>query len=269
MTMNLDRHVNAHKDLFFHLVRGDGDSAEKHREFYDEYLAVMDLTAEFYLQTVDTVFVRHSLPKGLMRSRGRLVDLKAVRRVSLLTIEGEKDDITGVGQCAAAHHLCTSIAPAHKEHYVCPGVGHYGIFNGSKFRSHIAPRIASFVRRSDPRTRGLREILLADFDATAARANARFHEFAANAFSFAAANDSEPDRMAQRLKSRGLGAVGNENGGSGEGPQLPHFRMVTLAGNLFLDGVFRLPMLLALAAPRKSSRQPERMVADDAASSPH
>jgi len=150
MTMNLDRHLDAHKDLFFHLVRGDGDSAEKHRDFYDEYLAVMDLTAEFYLQTVDQVFVKHLLPRRQMVHRGRLIDLAAIRRPALLTIEGEKDDITGVGQCAAAIDLCSGIEPARKSHYVCPDVGHYGIFNGSRFRRHIAPRIAEFARAHDP-----------------------------------------------------------------------------------------------------------------------
>ena len=150
MTMNLDRHVKAHKDLFFHLVRGDGDSAERHREFYDEYLAVMDLTAEFFLQTIETVFVRHALPKGEMVHRGRRVDLKAIRRVALMTIEGEKDDITGIGQCAAALDLCANIPTANKQHFECPAVGHYGIFNGSRFRTLIAPRIARFVRNYDP-----------------------------------------------------------------------------------------------------------------------
>ena len=114
MTMNLDRHMQAHKEMFHHLVRGDGDSAEKHREFYDEYLAVMDLTAEFYLQTVDSVFVQHLLPRGLMTSRGRPVDLGAIRRPALMTVEGEKDDITGMGQCSAALELCVGI-PAERK----------------------------------------------------------------------------------------------------------------------------------------------------------
>ncbi|MBS0240889.1 MAG: polyhydroxyalkanoate depolymerase [Proteobacteria bacterium] len=152
MTMNLDRHVNAHQDLFRHLVSGDGDSAEKHREFYDEYLAVMDLTAEFYLQTVDTVFVRHLLPKGEMRHRNRRVDLARIKRVALMTIEGEKDDITGLGQCRAAQDLCSGIEADRKMHFECPKVGHYGIFNGSRFRREIAPRIADFARRHDGRT---------------------------------------------------------------------------------------------------------------------
>lgn len=151
MTMNLDRHLNAHKDLFLHLVAGDGDSAEKHRDFYDEYLAVMDLTEEFYLQTIDTVFVRHALPKGEMMHRGRRVDLSAIERVGLMTIEGEKDDITGIGQCAAAIDLCSGIPDGAKTHFQCPSVGHYGIFNGSRFRKEIAPRMAAFLRRFDPR----------------------------------------------------------------------------------------------------------------------
>ncbi len=144
MAMNLDRHVNAHLEMFNHLVSGDGDSAEKHREFYDEYLAVMDLTAEYYMQTIETVFVRHSLPKGEMTHRGVKVDLGAIRRCGLMTVEGENDDISGVGQTEAAQDLCVNIPAAMKEHYLQLGVGHYGVFNGSRFRSQIAPRIAVF-----------------------------------------------------------------------------------------------------------------------------
>lgn len=151
MSMNLDRHANAHHEFFEHLVEGDGDSAEKHREFYDEYLAVMDLTADFYLQTIETVFIRHALPKGEMRHRGRLVNPAAIERVALMTIEGEKDDITGLGQCEAAHSLCQSIPEPAKYHFEAPGVGHYGIFNGSRFRAEISPRISQFVRCHDPR----------------------------------------------------------------------------------------------------------------------
>src|SRR6185295_7558731 len=124
VSMNLDRHVNAHKDLFFHLVKGDGDSAQKHRTFYDEYLAVMDLTAEFYLQTVETVFVRHALPKGEMTHRGEKVDPAAIRGVALFTVEGENDDISGVGQTEAAHDLCTGIPATMRAHYLQPDVGH-------------------------------------------------------------------------------------------------------------------------------------------------
>jgi poly(3-hydroxybutyrate) depolymerase len=145
MSMNLDRHIIAHKDFFMHLVKHDGDNAEKHRDFYDEYLAVMDLTAEFYLQTVDTVFVRHALPKGEMTHRGELVDPKAIRNVALLTIEGENDDISGLGQTQAAHDLCVNIPADKHAHYVQPAVGHYGVFNGSRFRSEIVPRIVDFI----------------------------------------------------------------------------------------------------------------------------
>jgi poly(3-hydroxybutyrate) depolymerase len=145
MSMNLDRHIEAHRNLFKHLVKGDGDSAQKHREFYDEYLAVMDLSAEFYLQTVDTVFIRHALPKGEMTHRGRRIDLTQIKRVALLTVEGEHDDISAVGQTEAAHRLCPNIPAENKVHYVQPAVGHYGVFNGSRFRSEIAPRISDFV----------------------------------------------------------------------------------------------------------------------------
>ena len=143
--MNLDRHIEAHRNLFTHLVQGDGDSAQKHREFYDEYLAVMDLAAEFYLQTVDTVFIRHALPKGEMTHRGRKVDPSAITRVALMTVEGENDDISGVGQTEAAHRLCVNIPAEKKVHYLQPGVGHYGVFNGSRFRAEVAPRIADFI----------------------------------------------------------------------------------------------------------------------------
>jgi poly(3-hydroxybutyrate) depolymerase len=145
VSMNLERHIEAHKQLFLNLVRGDGDSAGKHKEFYDEYLAVMDLAAEFYLQTVDTVFVRHALPKGQMTHRGRPVDPSRIKRTALLTIEGEFDDISGVGQTEAAHRLCSNIPADRHAHYLQPGVGHYGVFNGSRFRSEIVPRISDFV----------------------------------------------------------------------------------------------------------------------------
>jgi poly(3-hydroxybutyrate) depolymerase len=145
MGMNLDRHIIAHKDFFMHLVKHDGDGAEKHREFYDEYLAVMDLTAEFYLQTVDTVFIRHALPKGEMTHRGTPVDPSAIRTTALFTVEGENDDISGIGQTRAAHDLCVNIPDEMKAHYMQPTVGHYGVFNGSRFRSEIVPRIVDFI----------------------------------------------------------------------------------------------------------------------------
>ncbi len=146
MSMNLDRHLIAHKEFFQHLVKNDGESAEKHRDFYDEYLAVMDMTAEFYLQTVETVFMKHSLPKGEMMHRDVPVKTQAIRNVALLTIEGENDDISGVGQTKAAQTICTNIPETKRQHYVQPDVGHYGVFNGSRFRREIAPRILAFAR---------------------------------------------------------------------------------------------------------------------------
>ena len=145
VSMNLDKHIEAHKNLFTNLVKGDGDGAQKHREFYDEYLAVMDLSAEFYLQTVDTVFVKQSLPKGEMTHRGRKVDPSQIRRCAILTVEGEHDDISGLGQTEAAHRLCSNIPDEKRSHWMQPAVGHYGVFNGSRFRSEIAPRISDFI----------------------------------------------------------------------------------------------------------------------------
>jgi poly(3-hydroxybutyrate) depolymerase len=145
VSMNLDKHIEAHKQLFLNLVKGDGDSAGKHKEFYDEYLAVMDLAAEYYLQTVETVFVRHALPLGEMMHRGRRVDLSKIKRVALFTVEGEHDDISGVGQTEVAHELCPNIPPDRQAHWLQPDVGHYGVFNGSRFRAEIAPRISDFI----------------------------------------------------------------------------------------------------------------------------
>jgi poly(3-hydroxybutyrate) depolymerase len=186
MTMNLDRHMQAQKDMFYHLVHGDGDSADKHREFYDEYLAVMDLTAEFYMQTVDTVFVQHLMPRGLMTSRGRTIDLSAIRRPALMTVEGEKDDITGTGQCRAALDLCTGIPDARKSHFECPKVGHYGVFNGSRFRTEIAPRMAKFFRAHDPCAQSDLTIAQLEHMATMPRRGRRPQEYEGLAFSFAA-----------------------------------------------------------------------------------
>ncbi len=147
MSMNLDRHMTAHKDFYLNLVKNDGDSAEKHREFYDEYLAVMDLTAEFYLQTVERVFIEHALPKGTMIHRGVPVDPASITRVALLTVEGENDDISGLGQTKAAHDLCRNIPADERDHYMQPDVGHYGVFNGSRFRRDIVPRMLAFMNK--------------------------------------------------------------------------------------------------------------------------
>jgi poly(3-hydroxybutyrate) depolymerase len=148
ISMNFDRHMDAHKKLFKDLVKGDGDLVDKHRDFYDEYLAVMDLTAEYYLQTVDTVFVKHALPKGEMTHRNKRVDPSKIRRVALMTVEGEHDDISGLGQTEATHDLCTQIPRSRRVHYVQKGVGHYGVFNGSRFKSEIMPRISDFMHSS-------------------------------------------------------------------------------------------------------------------------
>ena len=148
MSMNMDRHVTAHCDMFKHLVQSDGDSAEKHREFYDEYLAVMDLTAEYFLQTVEKVFVNHELPKGEMMHRDKPVDLLAIRRCAIMAVEGEKDDISGVGQTLAALDLTPNLPSDKKVYHLQEGVGHYGVFNGKRFRSEIAPRIAQFIEKA-------------------------------------------------------------------------------------------------------------------------
>jgi poly(3-hydroxybutyrate) depolymerase len=224
MTMNLDRHVDAHKDLFLHLVRGDGDSAEKHRAFYDEYLAVMDLTAEFYLQTIDTVFVRHLMATGQMTHRGHKIDLGAIRRVGLMTIEGEKDDITGLGQCAAAHRLCRSIPTRSKLHFECPDVGHYGIFNGSRFRREIATRIAQFVRAHDHRHPDAGAVGTTPTEAaTDARVTA--HDPAGAAFTFAPASPAQ----------RGNGAHGA--GDTAQGFGLLPIDLWAMVGRMVIDGM--------------------------------
>ncbi len=146
MSMNPERHAGSHWEMFDHLVRGDGDSAQKHREFYDEYLAVMDLTAEFYLQTVEQVFIAHALPKGELMHRGRRIDLAAIRRCALMAIEGERDDITGVGQTRAALDLTVNLPKSRKRYHLQKGAGHYGVFNGARFRAEIAPRMTAFMK---------------------------------------------------------------------------------------------------------------------------
>ncbi len=146
MTMNLDRHKEAHVKLYENLVKGDCDSVRQHKEFYEEYLAVMDLPAEFYLQTIDKVFQAHALPKGELAHRGQPVDCRAIRKTALITIEGERDDICGLGQTEAAHDLCPNIPVDEHYYYVQPGVGHYGVFNGTRFRTEIQPRIREMIR---------------------------------------------------------------------------------------------------------------------------
>jgi poly(3-hydroxybutyrate) depolymerase len=147
VAMNPDRHLQAHIDFYHHLVRGDGDSAEAHRKFYDEYNAVMDLPAEFYLETLDMVFMKHLLPLGEMTVFGQRVKPWAIRNTALLTIEGELDDISAPGQTEAAHALCRNIPARKKEHFLVPGVGHYGIFSGRRWRETIYPRVRDFIRK--------------------------------------------------------------------------------------------------------------------------
>jgi len=149
MSLNLDRHQNAHTRYFNDLVRGDGDGADKHVEFYDEYLSVLDLTEEFYLQTIDIVFQQYLLPKGELTHRGRRVDPSAISDIGLMTVEGEHDDISGIGQTQAAHALCSGLPAELKEDYVQPSVGHYGVFNGRRFREEIYPRVRGFIERCD------------------------------------------------------------------------------------------------------------------------
>jgi poly(3-hydroxybutyrate) depolymerase len=145
MSMNLGRHMEAHWQMFTHLVDGDGEPLASKRAFYDEYRSVMDLSAEYYLQTIDTVFLKHSLPRGLMTSRDRAVEPAAITRTATMTVEGERDDISGIGQTKAAHGLMPNLDDEKRVHYEQAGVGHYGLFNGARFRREIAPRIKQFI----------------------------------------------------------------------------------------------------------------------------
>ncbi|HUN50257.1 MAG TPA: polyhydroxyalkanoate depolymerase [Candidatus Sulfotelmatobacter sp.] len=149
MSMNLDRHIKAHADLFENIVRGESEKVEAMRTFYDEYFAVADLPAEFYLQTVQKVFQEYLLPLGKLASRGRPVNPRAIRRTALLTVEGEKDDICAVGQTLAAQELCASIRPYRKRHHQQAGVGHYGVFNGRRWDHQIYPMVKHVIHSSD------------------------------------------------------------------------------------------------------------------------
>jgi len=150
LSMNLNRHMDAHLEQFKKLVSGDGDGAEQHRAFYDEYLAVMDLTAEFYLQTIDRVFQRRLLANGAYRYRDTPVETAAIEDIALMTVEGEKDDITGLGQTEAAHDMVPKLPAARRAHLVARGVGHYGVFNGSRWRTMIEPRVREFILAQRP-----------------------------------------------------------------------------------------------------------------------
>lgn len=145
MTMNLGNHMISHWEMFKHLVQGDDESADATMRFYDEYRSVCDMTAEFYLQTIDVVFQSHALPKGEMRHRGRKVDPAAITDVALMAIEGERDDISGIGQTRAALTIATKLPESKKQYLLAEGVGHYGIFNGSKWRTRIAPALERWM----------------------------------------------------------------------------------------------------------------------------
>jgi poly(3-hydroxybutyrate) depolymerase len=149
MAMNLGDHLTSHWEMFKHLVIGDDESAEATRGFYDEYRSVCDMTAEFYLQTVEVVFQKHSLPRGRFKHRGRRIDPKAITDTALLAIEGERDDISGIGQTKAALGLAPNLAGRKKKYFLAENVGHYGIFNGRKWREKIAPVVDDWIAAND------------------------------------------------------------------------------------------------------------------------
>lgn len=149
MSMNVDRHIKAHAELYELLSKGEAQKAETIREFYEEYFAVMDLPAEFYLETVRTVFQEFALPLGKLTSRGRTINPRAIKRTLLFTVEGEKDDICAVGQTMAAHDLCSGLRPYLKRHHMQAGVGHYGVFNGRRWTAEIYPMLRNVVYSSN------------------------------------------------------------------------------------------------------------------------
>lgn len=251
MTMNLDRHARAHHDFFNHLVEGDGDSAEKHRVFYDEYLAVMDLTAEFYLQTIDTVFKRHALAEGKMIHRGKPVDTGAVERVALMTIEGEKDDITGIGQCRTALDLCGQLPTGAKHDFEAAGVGHYGLFNGSRFRKDIAPRIAQFMRCHDPKWDNSACALLRKFKpsrSTAARASG----VATDGLSQNPDNDSQPAQAKGHAFACGLAQTPDAREIDQASPLQTAIKLWDISHHTWTQSAWRFALALSAHAPRRA-----------------
>ena len=147
IAMNPGRHAQSHREFYMHLVRGDDEPAESHRKFYDEYNAVLDMPAEYYLDTIKTVFQEFRLPQGTWEVDGVFVRPQDIKNVALLTVEGELDDISGAGQTQAAHDLCSSIPADMQEDFVVPGAGHYGIFSGRRWRETVCPRIAAFIKK--------------------------------------------------------------------------------------------------------------------------
>jgi polyhydroxyalkanoate depolymerase len=149
MSMNIERHLKAHRELYENLANGETVKAAQTKAFYDEYFAVLDLTAEFYLETVRLVFQEHTLPMGALTYQNRKVEPHAIRRTTLFTVEGEKDDICAVGQTLAAHDLCTSLRPYRKRHHMQAGVGHYGVFSGKSWQQQIYPMVKNIILQSD------------------------------------------------------------------------------------------------------------------------
>jgi poly(3-hydroxybutyrate) depolymerase len=149
MTMNVERHVKAHKELYDNLANGELEKAATTKAFYDEYFAVLDLTAEFYLETVRHIFQEYALPLGRLKWRGETVDPSAIRRTMLLTVEGERDDICAVGQTVAAHDLCRKLRPYLKRHHMQAGVGHYGVFSGKRWENQVYPLVKNVILSSD------------------------------------------------------------------------------------------------------------------------
>jgi polyhydroxyalkanoate depolymerase len=149
MSMNIDRHLKAHRDLYEHLANGDVEKARATKDFYDEYFAVLDLTAEFYLETVRLVFQEHALPRGDITYEGVKVEPRAIRKTSLFTVEGERDDICALGQTMAAHELCSGLRPYRRRHHMQAGVGHYGVFSGGRWQQQIYPILKNVILSSD------------------------------------------------------------------------------------------------------------------------
>lgn len=147
--MNLERHVKAFRDLYEHLVAGEDEKAHAIRTFYDEYLAVMDLPAEFFIQTVRLIFQEHALPLGTLEWHGQRVEPAAIRRTALFTVEGENDDICSVGQTLAAQDLCTGLRPHLKHHHFQAGAGHYGVFNGRRWSGQVYPMLRMIIQAND------------------------------------------------------------------------------------------------------------------------
>ncbi|MEH6616897.1 MAG: polyhydroxyalkanoate depolymerase [Porticoccus sp.] len=147
MSMNMKSHMEKHVQFFKDVVKGNVDDADKHRDFYDEYMAVLDMDADFYLETMDRIFLDQHLPKGLMQFQGKTVNCSDITDVAILTLEGEKDDMISLGQTEVALHLCDNLPQKLKKHYVQKGVGHYGIFNGSKYRKGVAPKIKEWIKK--------------------------------------------------------------------------------------------------------------------------